>query len=117
MKAEAVGCVVATSDGEDAIGVVTDRDLVTRVVAPGGDPDATPVSAIMSAPPVTAESTQPLEEVVAKMRAHGVRRVPIVSDGRATGRLRHPVVTGRSKGEDLPEAIGLETGRQAGIQV
>jgi len=99
MKAEAVGCVVATSDGEDAIGIVTDRDLAIRIVASESDPDATPVSAIMSAPPVTAEATQPLDEVVAKMSAHGVRRLPILSGGRAIGMVTY---------DDLLVAFGRE---------
>lgn len=99
MKAEAVGCVVATSDGEDAIGIVTDRDLAIRIVASDSDPDATPVSAIMSAPPVTAEATQPLDEVVAKMSAHGVRRLPILSGGRAIGMVTY---------DDLLVAFGRE---------
>jgi CBS domain-containing protein len=85
MKAQAVGCVVVTSDGGEAVGVVTDRDLVTRVVAPAHDPAATPASAIMSAPPVTAQATEPLQEVVAKMGDHGVRRIPILSGGQAVG--------------------------------
>ncbi|MGI9590858.1 MAG: CBS domain-containing protein [Myxococcota bacterium] len=99
MKAEAVGCVVATSDGEDAIGIVTDRDLAVRVVASGDDPDATPVSAIMSTPPITAQATQPLEEVVAKMSAHGIRRLPIVSGSRAVGMVTY---------DDLLVAFGRE---------
>lgn len=99
MKLEAVGCVVATSDGEDAIGIVTDRDLAMRIVASGSDPDATSVSAIMSAPPVTAEATQPLEEVVAKMSARGVRRLPILSGSKAIGMVTY---------DDLLVAFGRE---------
>jgi CBS domain-containing protein len=85
MKARAVGCVVATSDGEDAVGIVTDRDLVTRVVAAGHDADATLVSAIMSTPPITVQANAPLQEVVAKMGDHGIRRVPVLSGSQAVG--------------------------------
>jgi len=114
MKAEAVGCVVATSDGEDAVGIVTDRDLAVRLVASGGDPDATPVSAIMSTPPVTADATQPLEEVVAKMSAHGVRRLPILSGSRAVGMVSYDdllVTFGRELAE-LGEAVRGEVRRE-----
>jgi CBS domain-containing protein len=85
MKAEAVGCVVITGDVDEAVGVVTDRDIALRVVAAGRDPDATPASAIMSSPLVAADATQPLEEVVEKMRSSGVRRIPVLSDGRPVG--------------------------------
>ena len=73
--------------------------MAIRIVASGSDPDATPVSAIMSAPPVTAEATQPLDEVVAKMSAHGVRRLPILSGGRAIGMVSY---------DDLLVAFGRE---------
>ncbi len=99
MKAEAVGCVVVTGDGEDAIGIVTDRDLATRVVAAGVDPDATLVSTIMSAPPVTAEATERLQDVVARMGARGVRRLPVLSGGRAVGMVTY---------DDLLVAFGQE---------
>jgi CBS domain-containing protein len=99
MKREAVGCVVVTGDGEDVVGIVTDRDLALRVVATGSDPDATLVSSIMSTPVVTADATQPLEEVVAHMSAHGVRRMPIVSEDRAVGMVTY---------DDLLVAFGLE---------
>lgn len=89
MKDRSVGCVVVTGDGEDAVGVVTDRDLVTRLVARGSDPDATPVHTIMTAPAVTAEPTDRLEEVVAKMSSRGVRRLPIVTGGRAVGMVSY----------------------------
>ncbi len=120
MKAQAVGCVVVTTDGEDAVGVVTDRDLVTRVIAPGHDPDATPVSAIMSAPPVTAQATEPLQEVVAKMGDRGVRRIPILSSGRAVGIVTYDdllVSFGRELAE-LGETVRSEVRHeQLGAQV
>jgi signal-transduction protein with cAMP-binding, CBS, and nucleotidyltransferase domain len=94
-----VGCIVATSDGEDAVGIVTDRDLVTRVVAPGHDPDATLVSAIMSTPPITVQATAPLQEVVTKMADHGIRRIPILSGGQAVGMVTY---------DDLLVRIGRE---------
>ncbi|MGH0036208.1 MAG: CBS domain-containing protein [Myxococcota bacterium] len=120
MKSQAVGCVVATSDGEDAVGVVTDRDLVTRVVAAGQDPDGTPVSAIMSTPPVTAQANAPLQEVVAKMADHGVRRIPILSGDRAVGLVSYDdllVSFGRELAE-LGETVRSEIRHeQLGAQV
>lgn len=73
------------ADAGEPADVVTDRDLVIRVVAPGLDPDATLASAIMSSPAITAQASDPLEQVVATMRTRGVRRIPILSDGRLSG--------------------------------
>lgn len=99
MKSRAVGSVVLTGGPEEADGIVTDRDIAVRVVAAGLHPDATPAHAIMSAPLVTAEATQPLQEVVEKMRSVGVRRIPILSEGRPVGMVSY---------DDLLVAFGRE---------
>ncbi len=85
MRNETVGSVVAMADADEPVGIVTDRDLAIRVVARGLDPDTTPVSSIMSSPLITAQASQPIEEVVATMRTRSVRRIPVLSDGRLVG--------------------------------
>ena len=85
MRDRAVGSVVVLGEDEQAIGLVTDRDVALRVVASGLDPATTSASAIMSTPLIGAESTDPLEEVVERMRTAGVRRIPILRDGRPEG--------------------------------
>ncbi len=80
MKLHGVGCVVVMGDAEQPVGIATDRDVALRAVAAGLDVGATPVSAIMSSPVVTADASQPLEEVVERMRTRGVRRIPILGD-------------------------------------
>ncbi len=68
------------------IGVVTDRDIVCRVVAEGKNPRAHTAESIMSEPVVTVTPDTPLDQVVATMREHQVRRVPVVDDdGCCTG--------------------------------
>ena len=85
MDAYAVGCVVVV-DGERApVGIVTDRDLVRRVVAPGRDADKTRAADVMTAELVLGSSDDRLEWVVSKMKARAVRRLPIVRDGRLVG--------------------------------
>lgn len=99
MRNTDVGCIVVVGDAEEPLGVVTDRDLALRVVAAGLDPRATPVSTIMSAPVVTAEESQPIEEIVETMTARGIRRIPVLSHGRLVG-----IVTF----DDLVVAFGRE---------
>ena len=62
------------------IGVVTDRDIVCRVVAEGKNPLAYTAEHYMSQPVVTVSGDTPVEEVVATMEKHQVRRVPVVDD-------------------------------------
>jgi signal-transduction protein with cAMP-binding, CBS, and nucleotidyltransferase domain len=80
-----VGCVVVVDADRRPIGIVTDRDLCTRVVARRLDPAATAVAAVMTKPAQVARSDEPLEAVAARMRQAGVRRLPVVEDGRLVG--------------------------------
>jgi CBS domain-containing protein len=62
------------------IGVVTDRDIVCRLVAEGKNPMAYPAEVCMSESVVTVRADAPIHEVVATMKHHQVRRVPVVDD-------------------------------------
>jgi CBS domain-containing protein len=66
---------------EQIVGVVTDRDIVCRVVAEGKNPMAYPAEICMSELVVTMPMDAPLREVVATMEKHQIRRVPVVDDG------------------------------------
>jgi CBS domain-containing protein len=61
--------------------VVTDRDIVTRVVAEGKNPTAHTVATVMSEPVITVRADTPLDDVIATMERHQIRRVPVVDDG------------------------------------
>jgi CBS domain-containing protein len=68
-------------DGSDQpIGVITDRDIVTRVVAEGKNPVGYTAEQFMSQPVVTVNVNMPLDEVLATMERHQIRRVPVVDE-------------------------------------
>lgn len=60
------------------IGIVTDRDLVVRVLARELAPAATKVGDVMRRELVTASEDEDIETVAAKMRTHAIRRLPII---------------------------------------
>jgi CBS domain-containing protein len=62
------------------IGVVTDRDIVCRVVAEGKNPMAYPAETCMSESVVTVRAEAPIADVVSTMEHHQVRRVPVVDE-------------------------------------
>jgi CBS domain-containing protein len=71
---------------ERPIGVVTDRDIVCRVVAEGKNPMAYPAEICMTQPVATVPLEASLDEVLATMEKHQIRRVPVVdADGRCVG--------------------------------
>jgi CBS domain-containing protein len=79
-----MGDVIVLDNGT-VTGIVTDRDIAVRLVAEEKDP-RTPVAEIVTdGGLVTVAPNTPLEEAVALMRRHAVRRLPVVQAGRAVG--------------------------------
>lgn len=60
------------------VGIITDRDIATAVVAADRDPHAFRVGDVMSADPVTARESDSVPDLLAAMRRKRVRRVPVV---------------------------------------
>lgn len=87
MKSEDVGPLPVT-EGDRLVGIVTDRDIVVRVVAEGKDVQSTTVGEIASKDLVTIDPQQDLDEALRLMAQHQVRRLPVVEeDGRLVGIL------------------------------
>ncbi|NGN69299.1 CBS domain-containing protein [Streptomyces sp. A7024] len=84
MRAEDIGAVLVTEGGE-LRGVVTDRDLVVRVMAEGKDPGETTVMSACSTDLVTVGPDEPAVLAVQLMRKHALRRLPVVRDGEVVG--------------------------------
>jgi CBS domain-containing protein len=74
------GEIPVVDTAEHPIGVITDRDIVCRVVAEGRNPIAYKVEDFMSQPVVTVRDNTPLEEVVHTMEKHQIRRIPVVDE-------------------------------------
>ena len=98
MRTEDVGSLPVT-EGDRLVGMVTDRDIVTRVVAEGKDAQAATVGEIASKDLVTVDPQQDLDEALRLMAKHQVRRLPVVEeDGRLVGILAQADVA--REGED-----------------
>lgn len=85
MRAEHVGCVVVVdeaSQGRLVCGILTDRDIVTAVVAAGVDPATLTVEDVMTADVLTALEADSVTDLVRAMRRRGVRRLPVTSPQR-----------------------------------
>jgi CBS domain-containing protein len=85
MRDKATGSLVVTAEGGGAVGIVTDRDLLERVIAESRDVGVTHVADVMTQPLHTASPEDPLDRVVGLMSARGIRRVPIVENGQLLG--------------------------------
>ncbi len=78
--AQATSVVVKLGNG--GFGIMTDRDLRSRVMA-GGVPSDAPVSAVMSAPAYTCTADRPAGEILLEMLDRGFRHFPVLSAGGA----------------------------------
>jgi len=114
MREHDCGEIPVIDPAEQPIGVVTDRDIVCRVVAEGKNPMAYPAGICMSQPVATVSMDAPLSDVVAMMEQHQVRRIPVVDDrGRCVGMISQADValtTGKRDLAELVRKISRETG-------
>jgi CBS domain-containing protein len=85
MRDEDVG-LAPIVEGDRLVGTLTDRDIVTRVVAEERDPRSTAVGEVASTDLVTVDPQQSLDEALRLMAEQQVRRLPVVEDeGRLAG--------------------------------
>lgn len=83
MRDERVSCLLLCED-DALVGLVTDRDLRTRVLAAGTRPDA-PVRSIMTPAPTTGTADQYAFEGLLTMSRHNIHHLPILDEGRLAG--------------------------------
>lgn len=85
MHHDAVGCVVVVDERERPVGILTDRDLAVRAVAVSNAPHELRVADLMTPDPVAVTPETSMRDALLLMRRRGVRRLPVVRDGRAVG--------------------------------
>jgi len=86
MRDRNIGSLFITRD-KDVIGILTDTDLVRRVVAVGADAAKTPVEQIMSAPILTIEENKTLLDANDMMAAHHLRHLGVTRNGKLVGMI------------------------------
>jgi CBS domain-containing protein len=103
-----VGALPICGDDNRLQGMVTDRDIVVKCIAEGGDPSSTKVSDLAEGKPVTIGADDSLEETLRTMKEHGVRRLPVIDGHDLIGVVSQADVAKNCPEEqlgDLVEAI------------
>jgi CBS domain-containing protein len=107
MREDDIGSLPITDD-EQLVGMITDRDITTRVVAEAADPKITPVGDVYSRDLISVEPENDLEEALQLMARHQVRRLPVVENGRLVGIVAQADIAlseNETKTGELVEAI------------
>jgi len=84
MNKHEIGCLVVTKNGKP-VGIVTETDMVKRVILEPVDPEETKVSEIMSKPLVVGSPQMDVDEASKLMRRRKIKKLPIVNRGRLIG--------------------------------
>ncbi|MDQ6620692.1 MAG: CBS domain-containing protein [Pseudomonadota bacterium] len=84
MKQHGKGALLVL-EGQRLVGIVTERDIVFRVVAAGRDPRNTSLEAVMTPQPQCIEASKPFLHALRVMRQGGFRHVPVIDNDRPIG--------------------------------
>ena len=85
MKAEDIGDVMVVNRNKKLTGILTDRDIVLRVVAEGADPKIAKVEEVVTKDVKTVTPETLVGDAVALMRQEAIRRLPVVEEGKLVG--------------------------------
>lgn len=84
MKAEGIGSLIVLDSGKP-IGIITESDILKKIVAPAKDPSKTMVDDIMTSPIITVKPDTSIEEAIKVMGELSIRRLPVVDHEKLVG--------------------------------
>ena len=103
-----VGAMPICGEDNRLKGMITDRDIVVKVLAQGKDPSSTKVSELAEGKPVTIGADDPIEEALRTMASKKVRRLPVIDGHQLVGMVSQADIARNLEDEqtgDLVEAI------------
>ena len=110
MTQKNVGALMVV-EGTRLIGIFTERDALTRVIAPGLDPATTTIGEVMTPDPVTVAADEIFGRALLLMHDHGFRHVPVVENGEPIG-----IVSSRMALDPDMEEFTAETQRRLSLR-
>lgn len=87
--------------GGSPVGIVTERDILYRVVAESRGPFKTVLRDVMSSPLVSIDGRASVRQAVSMMRQKGIRRLPVMDNGQAVGVVTLKAVVGNIPGQSI----------------
>lgn len=87
MNDNRIGALVVVDDSTGLVGMFTERDVLTRVVAVEKHPEETRVGDVMSSPVAVCSPQTPLTEIQSLMRQKRIRHLPVVEGSQIVGMI------------------------------
>jgi CBS domain-containing protein len=84
------------------VGIVTERDILYKVVAAGSNPASVKVRDIMSTPVATIEDSSKVGEAIAKMSRLGIRRLGVTKNGKIVGMITQKAMVSGNVFQNVP---------------
>ena len=94
MEKQHIGCIIVSNNEDKPIGIITERDLVVRVLGKNGNPNALKASEVMTSPLITIEPEENITEAARRMSKLKVRRLGVIYKGQLVGILSSKDVLG-----------------------
>ena len=82
-----VGALPVCGDDDRLHGIITDRDIVVRCVAAGGDPETVTAGDLAQGKPFTIDADASTGQVLQVMEEHRIRRLPVIDNHRLVGMI------------------------------
>lgn len=79
-----IGCLIVVKRGK-AVGILTERDLLKRVISEVRDPKTTKIKDIMSKPLIVVEADTEMEDAARLMFKMKIKKLPIIQQGKLSG--------------------------------
>lgn len=84
MNKHEIGCIIVTKNNKP-VGIITERDMLKRVLAELRNPEKTLVKEIMTTPLITISPTTNLQDAAKLMFKRNVKKLPVVTEGELVG--------------------------------
>jgi len=85
MDKHELGCIIVTGKDGKPIGIITERDLVTRILAKNIKPESVRAKDVMTSPLITIEPDETINEAARKMNRLNIRRLGVTYKGQLVG--------------------------------